>query len=109
MDPCKKGDWEEDSQHAGGDEGVCTECIAQVAEITGPGEIIWREFCVSRLNPPPVYQVVSSAALLCTGPHQIPHDLMGLMFRGFDYLAKMIEGVKFRGGEEVISDNQMAA
>jgi len=29
--------------------------------------------------------------------------------RGFDYLAKVIEGVKFRDGEEVISDNQMAA
>ena len=40
MGPCKKGDWEEDSQHAGGAEGVCTECIAQVAENTGPGEII---------------------------------------------------------------------
>lgn len=29
--------------------------------------------------------------------------------RGFDYLAKVIEGVKFRDGEEVISENQKAA
>jgi len=29
--------------------------------------------------------------------------------RGFDYLAKVIDGVKFRDGEEVISENQKAA
>jgi len=40
MGPCEAGDWKEDRQFAGRDEGACTECIAQIAKDAEAGEII---------------------------------------------------------------------